>query len=81
MAADEVRAFYAKHCASGGVVIVQVLDGSGGLDDMAVFSSLDNAHAWADGLWRSEHDDRRCLFIPYVIDVPEHGNLDPHQVN
>lgn len=74
-AADETpEQFFARHVAGGPTHVVaafaeRAIDGC----DFAVFSSLALAQAWADGLDDADYDG--VVFVPYVIDVPEFGNV------
>lgn len=69
---DEVTAFYARHCASpGGVILARIVDDTDTDTAMGIFSTLEAAREWSD-TW-----DDGCIafFIPHVIDVPDYGNV------
>lgn len=53
---------------SGSVVVVFAIRTDE--EQVAVFSCIENALKWADGL----DEDWCCVFAPYVIDEPEFGN-------
>lgn len=71
---DSVDAFYQHHAAGGAThIVVAHAMRKDGAQDIGIFSTLALARAWSDGL-----DDERyhgCVFAPYVIDVPEFGNV------
>lgn len=71
----ETQAFFKSHTESGAsyVVAVYVFDDEGG-HVLGLFSTLENAHAWAD-TFEGEPRITSCLFSPYVVDVPEFGNV------
>jgi hypothetical protein len=71
---DDVREYYEAHFSGSpnNVVVAHVQFDDG--EQIAVFRSMDKANAWADTF----ENDMRCngvVFVPYVIDVPEFGNI------
>lgn len=71
---DDIDTFYAKHAAGGPSHVVACIamrkdDNS----EFSVFSTIANARAWADSL--SDDDYHGCVFVPYVVDCPEFGNV------
>jgi DNA replication protein DnaC len=70
----EVTAFFAKHCATpGAVIIVQIIGERGEQERMGVFSSLAQAQEWADTF--DADDATAALFAPYIINEPDFGNI------
>lgn len=74
MTDQSVSDFYEQHAAGGPdcVVVAHVYFDDG--ERIGIFRSLDRAHAWADNF---EHDEtcRGAVFAPYVIDIPDFGNV------
>lgn len=71
---DDCEKFYAEHAAGGGLVVVTASRKDGALDPkIGIFSALDKAQAWADGL--SDRDYFPRVIAPYVVDAPEYGNV------
>jgi hypothetical protein len=75
---EDIDAFYAEHTAGGPTHVVATIavrkDGS---SDFAVFSTLDKARAWSASL--SEETYEHCVHSPYIVDVPEYGNVPKGQ--
>lgn len=71
---SEVDEFYALHAAggSGNVVAVHAQRKDGG-ERLGIFSTVERARAWSDSL--SDDEYVGSVFVPYVIDVPEYGNV------
>ena len=71
---DSAETFYAQHAAGGptNVVVAYAIRKDEG-QDIGIFSTLQKAREWSDAL----SDDRYhgCVFAPYIIDVPEFGNV------
>ena len=69
-----VDQFFAEHAAGGPshIVAAMAVKAAGG-EDFAVFSTIAKARAWADTL--NDDDYRGVVFVPYVVDVPEYGNV------
>jgi hypothetical protein len=69
-------AFYAAHAAGGPgnvvLALAQPIIADHG-ERIGVFSTIAKARAWADTL--SEDEFAGVVFSPYVIDVPEYGNV------
>jgi len=76
MSAETAR-FWADHIAGGPgnvvVALAQPLPGVEHGERIGIFSTIENASAWADTL--SEDEFSGVVFVPYVIDVPEYGNV------
>lgn len=72
--AGDIDAFYAEHAAGGpgNVVAVHAMRRDG-RERLGVFSTFEKARAWSDSL--SEREYSSVVFAPYVIDVPEYGNV------
>lgn len=63
----DIEAYYTEHLSTpGSVLVVSVMGEPGG---MGVFSDLEMARAWAD------EQESPTLTVPYVINVPEFGNI------
>lgn len=78
----EVAEFYARHCAfKGAVVLVTVFSDGGEKEHVGVFSNIDSAKAWSDRVHDKEADVEAALFSPYIIDVPDYGNIPSESVN
>lgn len=74
MSADtEIREFFDKHCAGGGVILVIII-GDEGEYQYGVFRSYNAASAW-----KSDEDVQR-IFTPYIIDDPEWGDRTKSKV-
>lgn len=76
---DSAEAYFAQHVANGAdhVVFATAIreDGS---EAHKVFSTLAKAKAWAD---RECGEDGSAIFVPYIIDVPEFGNVPASKQN
>jgi hypothetical protein len=71
---QDVKQFYEDHAAggAGNVVVAHVQFDEG--ERIGIFSSIENAQVWADTF----EDNGACngvVFVPYVVDVPEYGNV------
>ena len=54
-------------------VVIAVLLKEGEQERVDVFSTREKADAWADKF--SGDDGYACVFVPYVVDEPEFGNV------
>lgn len=71
---DDIAPFYAAHAAGGpGNVVLARAQRKDGGERVGVFSTLARATAWSDGL--SDEEYHGTVFVPYVVDVPEYGNV------
>lgn len=63
------RNLYLEHCSSNnGVVLVNAINGDNHIN--GIFSCLEKAQQWTDGLG----DEWACIFSPFIIDEPDYGN-------
>ena len=72
---SEVDEFYAEHEAGGPthvVMAIGVCKGSDGFRN-GIFSTIAKARAWANTLSDDEYE--HVVFAPYIVDVPEYGNV------
>lgn len=70
----DTEKYFEKHEAGGPThVVVAKAVGRHGNDCEGIFSSIANAQAWADTL--DDENFHGVVFVPYVIDVPEFGNI------
>lgn len=71
---DDIDPFYAAHAAGGpgNVVVVHVVLKDGG-ERLGIFSTIEKARAWSESLDDDAHHG--VVFVPYVVDVPEYGNV------
>jgi hypothetical protein len=73
----EVAQYYAEHFASGDnhVLLVEVGLPNGDRHH-GIFRCTEKANAWAETFdYGDEDEESYALFSPYVIDVPEFGNI------
>ena len=70
MATIDPDGFYQRHRGGSGNVVVVFAYSD---DDMitGIFSSIEKAEAWRDTIG----EDFSCVFAPYVVDVPDFGNV------
>lgn len=74
----ETRTFFDDHAAGGPSNVVIVHFYADGNERVGVFSTLEAAYRWVDKVRDDERleDDESCaVFVPYIIDVPEYGNI------
>lgn len=69
----DIDAYYTEHLSTPGAVHVVTVMGEA--ESLGVFSDLDMARQWAD----QQASD--CLFVPYVINVPEFGDIPYEEMN
>lgn len=76
---DDVEQFWRKHFIGGpnAVCVVHAVSKSGA-DRLGIFSSLERARDWSESLPVDEITG--CIFTPYVIDIPEYGNISRSQM-
>lgn len=74
----ETAQFWAKHAAGGPthVVLAIAVYKEGGFRN-GIFSDIEKATAWSDALDDDEYG--HVVLSPYVIDVPEFGNVPQSQ--
>jgi hypothetical protein len=77
MTDEETDKFFADHVAHGSthVVVAHVML-EDGAERHGVFSSLEKAEAWADEI----DEDGDVVFVPYIIDHPEYGNIPAEEL-
>jgi hypothetical protein len=72
--APESTRFWAEHAAGGpGNVVAAYARRNDGGETLGIFSTIALAEAWAESL--DEEEYAGVVFAPYVIDVPEYGNV------
>jgi hypothetical protein len=76
---QDTQSFFHSHVDGGSscVVAAYVFNISGG-HVLGLFSTLEKAHTWVD-TFEDDHSVTACVFSPYVIDVPEFGNVSVQQ--
>ena len=65
--------FFARHRGGTGNVVVAWVLKDGERDQISVFGSIEQANAWANRF--NEDDGYVCVFVPFVVDEPDYGNV------
>lgn len=70
---DAERSFD-DHVAGGptNIIVATAICNDG--DFIGIFSTYAGAQKWADS-WEDDEECKGIVFAPYVIDVPEYGNV------
>lgn len=75
----EVDAIFRLHTSGGPQNVVLAIVTCDGRERYGIFSTLDRAHEWADTFDCDDEESSGAVFVPYVIDVPEYGNVPKGQ--
>lgn len=80
---NEEATFWARHAQTPGGVIVVDIYKDGEPYRTGIFTKWSQANDWVDKIDREAPDecDLRAVFVPYVLDAPEFGNIPKRELS